>query len=111
MATALYDPATSRTNPQATVRTGNNTANLFIGVASYYQDDLRKGIFKIRRPEHAFYFQDNFKVTPRLTLNLGLALAVHALHERGERHLHSGLQQGQPRHCVQPAARQLYARE
>ena len=70
-ATTLYDPASSRTNPQGTPYTGNDAGNTFIGVADY-QATLRKGLFKFRRPEHALYFQDNFKVTPRLTLNLGL---------------------------------------
>jgi len=70
-ATALYDPATSRTNPQATTRTGHNLANLYLGIADY-DTPRRKGTFDLRRQEHAFYFQDNFKVTPRLTLNLGV---------------------------------------
>lgn len=70
-ATTLYDPASSRTNPQGTPYTGNNAGNTFIGVADY-QATLRKGMFKLRRPEHALYFQDNIKATPRLTLNLGL---------------------------------------
>ncbi len=70
-ATALYDPASSRTSPLATEYTGNNAGNVFIGVANY-QATLRKGMFFLRRPEHALYFQDNFKVTPRLTLNMGI---------------------------------------
>lgn len=70
-ATSLYDPATSRTNPQSTPQTGFNNANLYIGALWYY--------FRFNRPfyygrvkEYALYFQDNFKVTPRLTLNLGM---------------------------------------
>jgi hypothetical protein len=70
-ATALYDSSSSRTAPLAAPYTGNNTANLFLGVANY-QARLRKGMFHLRRPEHAIYFQDNIKVTPRFTLNLGV---------------------------------------
>ena len=51
--------------------TGANIANTYIGLANYTAA-LRKGTFKIRKAEDAFYFQDNIKVTPRLTLNLGL---------------------------------------
>jgi len=69
--TSLYDPASSRTAPLATTRTGHNLANLYLGHANY-SAPRRKGIFDVRRQEHAFYFQDNFKVAPRLTLNLGV---------------------------------------
>jgi hypothetical protein len=71
MATALYDPASPHNAPLATTRTGHNMANLFLGVANY-ATPRRKGVFNQRKQEHAFYFQDNFKATPRLTLNLGV---------------------------------------
>lgn len=70
-ATALVDPASNPANPQATARTGHNLGNLFLGVANY-ASPRRRGEYNLRRQEHAFYFQDNFKVTPRLTLNLGI---------------------------------------
>ncbi|MCZ2073371.1 MAG: carboxypeptidase-like regulatory domain-containing protein [Bryobacterales bacterium] len=70
-ATSLYDPATSHTNPQATTRTGHNLGNLYLGIANY-ATPRRRGVYNLRRQEHAFYFQDNVKVTPRLTLNLGV---------------------------------------
>ena len=70
-ATTLYDPASSRTNPQGTPYTGQQRRE-HLHRSSRLPGDLRKGLFKFRRPEHALYFQDNFKVTPRLTLNLGL---------------------------------------
>ena len=31
-----------------------------------------RGYFYMRAKEYALYLQDNYKVTPRLTLNLGL---------------------------------------
>src|SRR5882762_31781 len=70
-ATALYDPNSSATNPLALPFTGSNAANTYLGIASY-QTPLRKGLFKLRWSEDAFYFQDNIKVTPRLTVNLGI---------------------------------------
>ena len=52
--------------------TGRNLANMFLGVMNYQQPVRRAAIFYMRGKEYALYFQDNFKVTPRLTLNLGL---------------------------------------
>jgi hypothetical protein len=69
--TALYDSATSRTNPQPLPLTGHDAANMFLGIANYSNQFVR-GFFYMRAREYAFYFQDNYKVTPRLTLNLGL---------------------------------------
>ena len=69
--TCLYDPTSSATNPLATSFTGSNLANTYLGLANY-ANPLRKGLFKLRRPEYAGYFQDNIKVTPRWTVNLGI---------------------------------------
>lgn len=70
-ATMLYDPTTARTNPLATPFTGHNLANMFFGVMNYSNQFVR-GYFYMRAREYAIYFQDNYKVTPRLTLNMGL---------------------------------------
>ena len=69
--TSLYDPTSSRTNPQSTPLTGDNMANFYLGVAEY-QAQLNRGFFYYRAKEYAGYFQDNFRATSRLTLNLGL---------------------------------------
>jgi hypothetical protein len=70
-ATSLYDPSTSRTNPLAVSFTGDNLANMYLGSMNYSNQFVR-GYFYARAKEYALYFQDNYKVTPRLTLNLGL---------------------------------------
>ena len=40
-ATALYDPSSSRTNPQALPYTGDNLANFYLGVANYSNQYVR----------------------------------------------------------------------
>jgi len=70
--TALYDPATSRTNPQATPFTGDPMGNLFLGAFTQYSNHFTRGMYYARGTEAALYFQDNFRVSPRLTLNLGM---------------------------------------
>ncbi len=70
-ATSLYDTTTPRGYPQPAPFTGSNIGNMYIGVMNY-QNKFSRGDFYMRGREYALYFQDNFKVTPRLTLNLGL---------------------------------------
>jgi hypothetical protein len=71
LATALYDASTSRTNPLPVPFTGHNLANMFLGSMNY-SNQLVRNYFYMRAQEFAFYFQDNYKVSSRLTLNLGL---------------------------------------
>jgi hypothetical protein len=70
-ATALYDSTSSRTDPDPLERTGYRTANMYLGLMNYSNQMVRT-YFYTRAKEISLYFQDNFKVTPRLTLNLGL---------------------------------------
>jgi hypothetical protein len=76
-ATSLYDPSQSPTNPAALPYTGSDMANLYIGVADY-TNQFARGNFYLRGREYAAYFQDNYKATPRLTLNLGLRWERHS---------------------------------
>jgi hypothetical protein len=70
-ATSLYDSASTPQNPIAQPFTGHNLANLYLGVLNY-QTTFRRPTSFLRRHEHAFYIQDNWKVAPRLTLQLGM---------------------------------------
>jgi hypothetical protein len=70
-ATSLYDPNTSRTNPLATPFTGDNLANQYLGIMNYSNQFVR-GYFYARAKEYALYFQDNVRVSSRLTMNLGM---------------------------------------
>jgi hypothetical protein len=71
IATALYNSATSRTNPGALGNTGHAAASAFLGLADYTIRFV-KGTYYERQKEAALYFQDNYKLTSRLTLNLGV---------------------------------------
>ena len=71
LATSLYNPASTPQNPIAVNQTGFGLANFEIGSLNYAARFNRRW-FHFRRPEVSPYFQDNWKVTKRLTLNLGL---------------------------------------
>ncbi len=71
MATSLYDPASTATSPQALPLTGFGLANFELGVLNYNAGFQRRW-YNFRRQEFDLYFQDNWKVSRRLTLNLGL---------------------------------------
>jgi hypothetical protein len=69
--TCLYDPTTSRTQPACTPYTGDSMGNFYLGLMNY-SNQFARGYFYMRSKEYAAYFQDNFKVSPRFTVNLGL---------------------------------------
>jgi Carboxypeptidase regulatory-like domain/TonB-dependent Receptor Plug Domain/TonB dependent receptor len=52
--------------------TGNAFADFLTGRATEIQQTLTPGTTGLRGQEYGAYIQDDFKVTPRLTLNLGL---------------------------------------
>ncbi len=70
-ATGRYDPTTG-TAFGALPRTGDNGANFFVGVAASYNQTLPAPNYRLRSSPISGYFQDNWRVTRDLTLNLGL---------------------------------------
>ena len=70
-ATALYDPASTPQAPQAVPQTGLGLANLFIGAGNYTANFGRPWVF-MRKNELDPYIQDTWRVSQRLTLNLGV---------------------------------------
>jgi hypothetical protein len=71
LATALYDTTSTAANPLPKPLTGFGLANLELGSLNY-SAMFRRPWYHLRRQEYDPYFQDNWKVTRRLTLNLGL---------------------------------------
>ncbi len=66
--TAQYDPATDDVRSF----TGDGFATMALGLASYYSAQYNRGYFYFRQKEIGLYAEDTWKVTPRLTLTLGL---------------------------------------
>ena len=52
--------------------TGSGFAELLLGLPTYLSDQLNRGFFYFRQTEMGLYISDKYKVSPRLTLNLGL---------------------------------------
>src|SRR5450432_104019 len=70
-ATSLQDPSAGNTYTAAPV-TGSTAADFFLGMNGNYTNRFNRGVYPYTNWETAAYFQDDFRVTPRLTLNLGM---------------------------------------
>ena len=83
LGTGLLDPTTVSTGGYTAVgNTGYANPSFFLGDAQYYQVTDLPSWYHFRQQELAFYFQDDWKVTSKLTLNLGLRMEMHpSVHE------------------------------
>ena len=69
--TSLFDP-TSGSSYSAVPFTGFSGASFFLGYAGTFKDTQKRPEWDLRDKEFTGYFQDNWRATSRLTLNLGL---------------------------------------
>lgn len=76
LATSIYDPATGA-NYGARANTGFADADFFLGAATSYSQNLNAPFNNSSLKEFDFYFQDNFRVSSRLTINAGLRWEGH----------------------------------
>jgi hypothetical protein len=75
-ATAVYDPTTGA-NYGAKPNTGYADADFFLGASSNYTQRKNPPFNRTRLQEFDFYVQDNWRVSSRLTLNVGLRWEGH----------------------------------
>ena len=71
LATALFDPA-SGSSYSAVTHTGHSAASFFMGYVGTFKDTVKRPEWDLRDRIFAGYIQDNWRATPRLTLNFGL---------------------------------------
>ena len=64
-----FDFGHNANNP---LSTGNGYANMLLGVFTTYTELTARVDRDVRHWQNDFYFQDNWRVTPRLTVDLGL---------------------------------------
>lgn len=78
LATALESTTSGSTSsPSAITNTGFDAANFYLGYAANYNVYLSRGVMKIDEKTYAGYFQDNYRVSDRLTLTPGLRWDVN----------------------------------
>jgi len=72
-ATALESSTLGTTlAPGIVPQTGHDMANFFLGYASTYTVGLKRGLLRLREKNYGTYFQDNWRVSRRLTLTPGI---------------------------------------
>jgi hypothetical protein len=76
LATAVYDPSTGA-NYNARPNTGFADADFFLGAASSFSQNRNAPFNNCSLLEFDSYFQDNWRVSQRLTLNLGVRWEAH----------------------------------
>src|SRR5207247_4526103 len=61
-----------RTNQSGVQSTRDGLADIAVGLPTTLRNQYNRGFYYFRQKEFGLYFHDNWKVTPRLTLDLGV---------------------------------------
>jgi hypothetical protein len=75
--TGSFAFTTTGTNQQGVTNSGNSIASFLLGQVDTFQIDLQQNRIRPRDPIFEFFAQDDWKLTPRLTLNLGARYTLH----------------------------------
>ncbi|HEY6413737.1 MAG TPA: carboxypeptidase-like regulatory domain-containing protein [Edaphobacter sp.] len=75
--TGSFAFATTGTNQQGVTNTGNSIASFLLGQVDTFQIDLQENKIRPRAHMFEYFFQDDWKASNRLTLNLGARWTLH----------------------------------
>ena len=75
--TGSFAFTTTGTNQQGVTNSGNALASFLLGQVDTFQIDLQESKIRPRAHIQEYFFQDDWRVTDRLTLNLGARWTLH----------------------------------
>ena len=75
--TGAFSFTTTGTNQQSATNSGNSIASFLLGQVDTFQIDLQESKIRPRDPIQEYFAQDDWKVTDRLTANIGARWTLH----------------------------------
>ena len=75
--TGAFAFTTTGTNQQGVTNSGNSLASFLLGQVDTFQIDLQQSKIRPRAHIQEYFFQDDWRATDRLTLNLGARWTLH----------------------------------
>ncbi|HTC76795.1 MAG TPA: TonB-dependent receptor [Edaphobacter sp.] len=75
--TGSFAFTTTGTNQQGVTNSGNSVASFLLGQVDTFAIDLQESIIRPRDMIEEYFAQDDWKISPRLTLNIGARWTLH----------------------------------